>query len=49
MKKLANLKGVKTLSRNDQKFINGGYVLPISCGDIDVCSSGICLYGQYCL
>jgi len=33
MKKLANLKGVKALNKNEQKSINGGF-----CGDTDYSS-----------
>ena len=31
MKKLANLKGVKTLSKNEQKSLKGGYYNCIPC------------------
>ncbi len=43
MKNLMNLKGAKTLSRNEQKVINGGakpcnwYYCPLGCDKTGVC------------
>ncbi len=50
MKKLANLKGVKALNRNEQKSINGGGGVPCNndsdcrhLGDCFVCTAiGVC-------
>ena len=45
MKKLANLKGVKTLNKNEQKSINGGLRCFISddCPNFFFCRNYICI------
>ncbi len=57
MKKLANLKGVKTLNKIDQKSINGGFTFTTFCVCIGIspdgflvisdisCSNGVCPQG----
>ncbi len=45
MKKLANLKGAKTLNKNEQKNINGGKIKCGSyflCHPLQCCIQGIC-------
>ena len=46
MKTLKDLKGVKELSKNEQKTIAGGYQM---CDSTHHCWIGWCCYGQTCL
>jgi len=45
MKKLANLKGVKMLNKNEQKSITGG---KIKCGEEFVCRPQYCCVNGVC-
>ncbi len=60
MKKLANLKGVKTLNKNEQKTLSGGWSGSRCTGSgnqccittasgFEFCDAGRCLSNGYCL